>query len=280
MKPNRILWSASLMLFFGPSVLAQDGVMLPQVSVDGVYEGAADSSGIGRDPVAPRMLDDQPKLAEKPYPWSIAVYPALAWMPIFGTGIDIPPIPSNPIEVTGTTDTSFNGAYFGGARVERGKWSGDILFMWAALSANRTTPVADVGLDFVFGDALVGYEALPNLFVEGGFRRLALDLNATVQSSSASVSPGYWDPLIGLTYRRHFGKRWRVLVHSDGGGFGVGSDVDITVTGRGEWQFARHYGMTIGYGLMHLSGGVPFDAGTLHLRPTMHGPIIGFGLYF
>ena len=118
------------------------------------------------------------------------------------------------------------------------------------------------------------------MYVEGGFRRLAFDVNATVNTSSASVNPGYWDPLIGLTYRRQLGKKWRILVHSDGGGFGAGSDVDVTVTGRAEWQFARHYGVTFGYGLMHLSDSTDFDGGTLKLRPTLHGPIFGFGLYF
>ena len=127
---------------------------------------------------------------------------------------------------------------------------------------------------------MVGYEVLPGFYVEGGFRRLALDVTATVGSASASVNPGYWDPLIGLTYRRELGKKWRVLVHSDGGGFGVGSDVDITVTGRGEWQFARHYGLMMGYGLMHLSDSVTTRDGTVHLRPTLNGPMLGFGLYF
>lgn len=280
MKPNQILWLVFLLFACCPSAFTQDLVMLPRVAVSGGNGVAAGSVAVARDPAAARMLDDQPTGVEKPYPWQIAIYPALAWVPIFGTSVDIPPTPSHPIEATGSTDTSLNGAYFGGVRVERKKWSGDVLFMWAAMGADRTSPRTNVSLDFVFGDLMIGYQALPGLFVEGGFRRLALDLHATVDTSSAAVSPGYWDPLIGLTYRRQLGKKWRILAHADGGGFGVGSDVDVTVTARAEWQFARHYGMTMGYGLMHLNGGVPFDAGTLHLSPTMHGPILGFGLYF
>jgi hypothetical protein len=86
--------------------------------------------------------------------------------------------------------------------------------------------------------------------------------------------------LIGLTYRRYFGKKWRLLVHGDGGGFGVGSDVDVSATGRAEWEFARHYGVTMGYSGMHFSDSARVGNGTLHVSPTLHGPIVGFGFYF
>jgi hypothetical protein len=147
----------------------------------------------------------------QPYGWHTAIYPVLGWAPIFGASFTLPPTPSNPIETpSGSTDTSFNGAYFGGARFEPGKWSADILFMWAALHAERTTPFANLKLDFVFGDAMIGREILPDLYLEGGFRRLALNIDAAVESESAKRSPGYWDPLVGLTYRRQLGNKWRI----------------------------------------------------------------------
>jgi hypothetical protein len=152
--------------------------------------------------------------------------------------------------------------------------------MWAAVSAERKTPFTRVNLDFIFGDAMVGREVVPNLYLEGGFRRLAFDVHATVGTDSASRSPGYWDPLIGLTYRRQLGKKWRILIHGDGGGFGVGSDVDVTATGRAEWQFARHFGMSMGYGGMHFSDTDTRRGATLKISPTLNGPIFGFGLFF
>jgi hypothetical protein len=173
-----------------------------------------------------------------------------------------------------------NGAFFGGVHIEKHKVDVDCLFMWAALSAQRTTPHTDLGLDFIFGDAMAGYEVYPGFFVEGGFRRLALNINATIGSDSASRSPGYWDPLIGLTYRKQLGHKWRVMAHADGGGFGVGSDVDIAITGRAEWQFARHFGATMGYGGMHFSDSDTRDGQTLTIRPTLHGPIFGIGIFF
>jgi hypothetical protein len=214
--------------------------------------------------------------AEKPYGWHIAIYPALAWAPIFGTSVTLPGQPSP----SGSTSSSLNGLFAAGARFEKGKWSADTMFMWAALSAQRQNPLVDVNLDLVLGDAMGGRTILPNLYVEGGVRSLALDIHATVGSSSASRSPRYWDPLIGLTYRRELGRKWRILVHGDGGGFGVGSDVDISATARAEWQFARHFGIAMGYGGMHLSDSNTVDGKTLKISPTLHGPTFGFGIFF
>jgi hypothetical protein len=218
---------------------------------------------------------------EKPYGWKIAIYPVLAWAPFFGTSVTLPPLPGQPIVApSGSTDSSLNGAYFGGGRFEKGKWSADLLFMWAGLSAERETPFTKVDMDFVFGDAMAGREVLPDFYLQGGVRRVALDIHATVGTDNASHSPGFWDPVVGLTYRRSLGKKWRILIHGDGGGFGVGSDVDVTATGRAEWQFARHFGITMGYGGMHLSESSTVAGKTLKISPTLHGPIFGFGIFF
>jgi hypothetical protein len=230
----------------------------------------------GQTPTATSTSQKQ----EKAYGWDIAIYPAFAWAPVFGVGVTLPPVASNPIAPSASVSSSLNGAYFGGTRIEKHKWSADLLFMWAGLSAKRETPLAKVSLDFVFGHVLVGRELLPGFYVEGGARRLALDINATVEKESARRSPGFWDPLIGVTYRRQLGRKWRILLHGDGGGFGAGSDVDVTATGRAEWQFAHHFGIAMGYGGMHLSESNTIEGRTLTIRPTLHGPIFGLGIFF
>jgi hypothetical protein len=154
----------------------------------------------GQAPSPPPQTSGTP--AQKPYGWHIAIYPALAWVPIFGASVTLPSPPSQPIATlgpSGSTSSSLDGAFFGGARFEKGKWSADGLFMWTALLARRKNPLVDVNLDFVFGNAMAGREMLPNLYVEGGVRRLALDIHATAESSSASRSPGFWDPLKRLS---------------------------------------------------------------------------------
>jgi hypothetical protein len=232
---------------------------------------------------APSSPSPPTEKAKKPYPWDIVIYPAMAWVPIFGAGVNLPSLPSLPPGTpgpSGSTSDSFNGAFFGGARIEKGKWSADALFMWTGLSSERTRPLVKLHLDFVFGDALGGREVLPNLYLEGGARRLGLDFTATVGQFSASRSPGFWDPLVGLTYRRQLGRKWRILIHGDGGGFGVGSDVDVAATGRADWQFARHFGLTMGYGGLHVTKTDTVVRRSVTISPTLNGPIFGFGIFF
>jgi hypothetical protein len=219
------------------------------------------------------------KAPKEPFGWHIAAYPVMGWAPIFHTSVTFPPRATNPI-VTEATDSSLNGAYFGGARFEGGKWSAEGLFMWASLHGKRKSPTTDVDLDFVFGHGLIGYRVLPGLYAEGGVRRLALTVKATDQAGSVSRSPGFWDPIFGATYRKEFGQKWRILLHGDGGGFGVGSDVDLTGTGRAEWQFVRHCGLAFGYGAMHFSQSSTINRQTVSISPTMHGPIAGLGIFF
>lgn len=241
--------------------------------------------GFESDGQPPSPFPPPAKKPKKPYEWGIAIYPALAWVPIFGASVTLPsppPLPGHPSAPgpSGSTSSSFNGAFFGGARIERGKWSADALFMWTDLSGERTNPLVKINLGFIFGDAMVGREVLPRLYLEGGFRRIALDITATVGSDSASRSPGFWDPLVGLTYSRQLGRKWRILGHADGGGFGVGSDTDIAVTGRAEWQFVRHFGLGMGYGVLHLNKTDTVANRSLTISPTLNGPIFGFGVYF
>jgi hypothetical protein len=288
MKPDRLRWWLFVLLLGAYSQALPQAITAANdgnggANISETAHGTVATPEPATDPQASHPASQTPANSEeRPYGWHTAIYPALAWVPIFGTSVTLPPLPSQPIAPgqSGSTSGSFNGAYFGGARFEKGKWSADALFMWAALSGERTTPHTSVDLDFIFGDAHVGREVFPNLYLEGGFRRLNLDIHATVNTDSASGSPGYWDPLIGLTYRRQLGKKWRVLIHGDGGGFGVGSDVDVSGTGRAEWQFARHFGLTMGYGGMHFSDSTTVSGGKLTISPTMHGPIFGFGLYF
>jgi hypothetical protein len=69
-------------------------------------------------------------------------------------------------------------------------------------------------------------------------------------------------------------------MHGDGGGFGIGFDVDVTASGRAEWQFVRHCGLAMGYGGMHFSQSETIARQTVSISPTMHGPIVGLGNFF
>jgi hypothetical protein len=226
-----------------------------------------------------------------PNAWKFIVYPVYAWVPFFSTSVTLPTIPSppgggGPVTPEGTTSGSLNGAAFAGAEIYKGQWSGMFTFLYAGLSATRTTPRTKVTADFIYGQAMVEHEVYKGLSLGGGFRRMALDLTATVGDfPSVSRTPGFWDPLLSATYRKQLNRKWRVSGHMDGGGFGVGSDIDIGAAASADWRFAKHFVLTMGGAYLHFenSDTILSDTAlrkTLTMKPTMYGPTFGIGIYF
>jgi hypothetical protein len=221
-----------------------------------------------------------------PNAWKFIVYPVYAWVPFFSTRVDLPEIPSppgggGPVVPTSTTSGSLNGAAFAGAEIFKGKWSGTFTFLYAGLSSTRTTPRTTVTADFIYGQAMVERDVYKGLYFGVGFRRMALDLTATIDTyPSVSRTPGFWDPLLSATYRKQLSKKWRVTGHMDGGGFGVGSEFDIGAAASADWRFAKHFGMTMGGAYLHFEDANTVLRKTLTIEPTMYGPTFGFGIYF
>jgi hypothetical protein len=226
-----------------------------------------------------------------PNAWKFIVYPVYAWVPFFSTSVTLPTIPSppgggGPVTPEGTTSGSLNGAAFAGAEIYKGQWSGMFTFLYAGLSASRTTPRTTLTADFIYGQAMVEHEVYKGLSLGGGFRRMALDLTATVGDyPSVSRTPGFWDPLLSATYRKQLNRKWRVSGHMDGGGFGVGSDLDIGAAASADWRFAKHFVLTMGGAYLHFesSNTILSDTAlrkTLTIKPTMYGPTFGIGIYF
>jgi hypothetical protein len=56
------------------------------------------------------------------------------------------------------------------------------------------------------------------------------------------------------------------------------------MTGRADWRFAKHFGATFGYGVLHFK--ITKDVTVLNttytreISQTLNGPIFGFGIYF
>jgi hypothetical protein len=246
--------------------------------------------------------DDRPVSREEkqaewdkdPDAWETIIYPVFGWAPVFGADVKLPAIPSGPgggegggVIPEGTTSGNFNGAAFVGAEVLKSKWSVTANALYAGMSGERTSPRVDIGLDVIFGGVMVGHQLLLNgLSLEGGFRRMALNLNATVLDyPKVSRKPGVWDPLLGLTYRRQLSKKWRLNGHMDGGGFGVGCDYDLVEGFRADWRFAKHFGLSMGLAALQFQiTDTILDQTrarrTLTLAQTTYGPEFGFGIYF
>jgi len=221
--------------------------------------------------------------------WKVAIYPVYLWLPIFGAHIDIPALPSNPNNPgtsSGTASGAFNGAGFAGFEIQKSGWSADGSFLLASISGDNTNPTVNVGMHIKYGQLAVGHEILKGLSLEGGVRRMAFKINATVgDNPEVSRQVGVWDPIVGLTWRRQLGRKWMLRGHLDGGGFGVGSELTMAGSFRADWRFAKHFGMTFGAAALYFDisdtaiDRTGFER-TLVARQTLYGPILGFGIYF
>jgi len=221
---------------------------------------------------------------DKPDPdkLQVVIYPILGWAPIYGANFHLPDTPSTPGGGSGSINRSFNGAALFGFTIQKGHWYGAADAMWAGLSGSRSTPLVKTDVNAVYGEGMVGYKFYKDLYFTGAFRRIALDYKVTLGSfPQFERKPGVWDPLIGLMWNQQLNKKWKLRLGTEGGGFGVGSEVDFSASGMADWQFAKHFGMTFGYALLHLKVSDTDRLGhTFTATSNLNGPTFGFGIYF
>ena len=243
--------------------------------------------------------DDQPPPSGPSSGVTVTIYPLLARAPIFGATVDLPALPSLPPgapggdesgAVSGSTDTSLNGAYMAGVLVESPRWFGEFYGLWAALSASRSSPRVGVDNDTYFVNARAGVRLFKGLAATGGFRAVHTSLDATLtlpaldKTIEGTAKTTLWDPMIGVDWQTG-GERWKFDASFEGGGFGVGTDVDLSADARIRRRFAGHLEIRAGYTVVHFKetlGSVTIGAlqRTLAVKQTLHGPEIGFGIVF
>jgi hypothetical protein len=246
--------------------------------------------------------DDQPE-ATSGKSITVTVYPLLVRAPIMGASIDLPSmpaIPSNPGagggggtvgEVSGSTDVSLNSAWMAGAVIQADRWFAEMFGLYAALSASRSTPRVTVDSNTYFFNGRGGVRLVDGLSATAGFRRISVNLDATLTSPilgtplEGKAKPAVWDPLIGVDWHRHVSRRWEVDANFQGGGFGVGTDVDVSAEGYANWHVARHVALRLGYMGVHYkmtlaNVSIASFQRTLISRQTLHGPEFGVGIPF
>jgi hypothetical protein len=217
--------------------------------------------------------------------WKVAVYPVLAWLPLgIEMNVDVPPFDGGGSGSGGGVDIvdgRFDGAFLGGVSAEKNRLRIDADFMWAAVGGDRPDrPHLTIDADLIYGHATVGFKVAPELFVTGGVRRLALDYDIQINDQpNFHREPGFWNPLIGLGWHRTGEKlEWHGIV--EGGGFGVGSDVDFGAGLRLDFKPISHFGITGGYNFLYFKGSNTVANRTFTIKQTMHGPSVGIGIYF
>lgn len=224
--------------------------------------------------------------------WHVEIAPVYVWVPIYigNTTLpkfpEFPPPPGGGDRPSGDTGASLSGAYMAALRVENDRWMARGNFVWAGLSGDRQAPIVELSVDVFYGEFFSGVRVVDYLWIEGGVRRLAVDVKATVLDyPEVSRKPGLWDPQIGASYRRPLGKHWFLALHGDAGGLGVGSDVDYCLNAVLDWRFSKHGGMAFGYQALYFRfSDTVLDSTrlerTLTLGTGLNGPILGFKLLF
>ena len=111
-------------------------------------------------------------------------------------------------------------------------------------------------------------------------RRLALKYNIRIADQpDFERKPGVWDPLVGLAWHR-VGEKLELHVIAEGGGFGVGTDAEVSAGLRLDWKPFRHFGFTGGYDFLYFKLSTTRDGREFTVKQTMHGPALGIGIYF
>jgi hypothetical protein len=240
---------------------------------------------------AAEQQDVQPQPRTKP---DLTIYPVLAQIPIFGAQISIPDSPGLPGGGTGTTDLSLNGAYMFGVIFETRYFLVDVNNLWAAVSASHSPPLTAVDTDSKFLNAVAGVRVgHSKFFAIGGIKRvgIVLDVNLDVigpletHTIDGHAHPVLWDPVGGIEYRGRVTARTTFDGAVKYGGFGIGTDYDLTTEGAVDWSLARHVVLRAGYSFVRFKmtvthADVDGTQRSLVARQTLHGPEIGFGIHF
>jgi hypothetical protein len=214
--------------------------------------------------------------------WKVAVYPVLGWVPLgIDIGVDVASDDGGGDGRDGEiVDGRFDGAFLGGVTATNDRVWIEADAIWAGVGGDRDLPRLTVDADIIYGHGAFGMAVAPGWFVTAGVRRLALKYVVKIgDRPDFERKPGVWDPLIGIGWHRP-GRRIDWHATFDGGGFGAGSDVDVSGSVRFDWRVVSHFGLTAGYNFLYFKvadevGGRPFT-----VKQSLHGPLFGLGIYF
>lgn len=214
--------------------------------------------------------------------WKVTLYPVLVWVPMgIDINVNVPPIDGGGGGGGSIVDGRFDGAFLGGFSVSHRFWRIDADGLWAAVGGDRPqNPKLTVDVDAVYFHATGGVKVYKDLYVTGGVRRYALKYNVKLADYAPfERKPGVWDPVVGMGWH-YAGKKLEAHATFDGGGFGVGADVDIAAGFHVDWKPVRFFGLTGGYQVLYIKGSDTVASKEFTFTQTLHGPVAGIGFYF
>ena len=143
-----------------------------------------------------------------------------------------------------------------------------------------TRPVLRVDVDAIYAPRLRRLQDLLGFLCHGRRAPHGHKYEIELDGREFSRKPGFWDPLIGVGWHHAAGNKLDLHATFEGGGFGVGSDVDISTAIRLDWKPTTHFGITAGYSLLYFKLSNTVGDRTFTAKQTMHGPVVGIGFYF
>ena len=122
-------------------------------------------------------------------------------------------------------------------------------FLWAGMSGSVEAPHFDFTVDTIAFRVLGGFEVAPALYLDGGVRRLALNMTASILNfQSVSWKPGILEPVVGVTYRPMLRKNVRLFTQADVGFSTDDSSRTGAATASVEWKPISHMSLGAGWG--------------------------------
>jgi hypothetical protein len=169
-------------------------------------------------------------------------------------------VEGNPIEV----DTSFSdilsdldAAFTIHAEAKKDRWLALFDVNWGKLGPETPPQVEDLEVEFAFVELGGGYLLKEKLYLLFGARYITLDVEAVIgglpapaPSFEAGGDEDWIDPYIGLRYQHPFAQKWSVILRTDVGGFGVGSDLAWNVAALLERDLSRRTSLILGAGYL------------------------------
>lgn len=215
--------------------------------------------------------------------WKVGLYPIYVWVPL-GIGIDVtvPPDEGSGGGRAEIVDGRFDGAYFGGFYASKDRFRVDADGLWAGFGGDRPQlPFLRVDADAIYFHASGGVRLVSDLYAVGGVRRLALKYNVQLADlPEFERKPGVWDPVVGLAWHTEGGRLFEFHAVFEGGGFGVGTEQELSGSARIDFKPTKHFGITAGYAFLYFKLEDTVRDRTFAVRQTLHGPLAGIGLYF
>jgi hypothetical protein len=209
-------------------------------------------------------------------PWEIRLTPYI-WVPSVVTNLGIED--SSRVESDRSLLEVLDFAFLMSGEVRKGDWGLIGEFNYLRLSNDASTAggliKANVEIDGIMAGAAPSYRFYRDrgnsADIYAGFRVWSLDSSIDFQRlPKVSLSKTWVDPIVGLRGAYNLTDSFFVGALGEAGGFGVGSNLQWEIVGRGGYRFNDAVSLVLGY--RHLV--LDFENGGLNLNMTISGPFL------